>query len=137
MTSLPDRVAPVTIAGRALHEPWNEGTRVIARNLGLASAAAGDDVRLVSLTDPGYGVGPDVSGLATYHVRTPATSPLAADYRNLRSLAGAIRHAAGGAGTHLHLIGAPLALAPLVREPARTTVVHDQRESRSLHRRAP
>jgi glycosyltransferase involved in cell wall biosynthesis len=119
-----ERPASVTVAGRALHEPWNEGTRVIARNLGLASAGRGHDVRLVSLTDLGYGVGPDVSGLATYHVRTPATSPLVADYRNVRPLAGAIRHAAGAAGTHLHLIGAPLALAPLVRGVARTTVVH-------------
>ena len=116
--------ASVTIVGRALHDPWNEGTRVIGRNLALAARERGHDVRLVSLTAHGYGEGPDSSGLPTYHVRTRATSPLQADYGHLRALAGAVRHAGGRRRSHLHFVGAPLALAPLVRDVAETTVAH-------------
>lgn len=119
-----DAPASVTVVGRALHDPWNEGTRVIGRNLALAARERGHDVRLVSLTTQGYGEGPDSSGLPTYHVRTEPTSPLLADYRHLRALAGAVRHAAGGRRSHLHFVGAPLALAPLVRDLAETIVAH-------------
>ena len=116
--------ASVTIVGRALHDPWNEGTRVVGRNLALAARERGHDVRLVSLTAHGYGEGPDSSGLPTYHVRTRPTSPLRADYGHLRALAGAVRHSAGRRRSHLHFVGAPLALAPLVRDVAETTVAH-------------
>ena len=112
------------VVGRALHDPWNEGTRVIGRNLALATRDRGHDVRLVSLTQRGYGELPDSSGLPTYHVRTAAASTLRADYGNLRALAGAVRRASGGRRSHLHLVGAPLALAPLVRDVADSTVVH-------------
>src|SRR4051812_31512563 len=43
----------VLILGRALHAPWNEGTRVINRNFAIAASSL-RQVRLVSITNGAF-----------------------------------------------------------------------------------
>jgi glycosyltransferase involved in cell wall biosynthesis len=115
----------VLVVGRTLHEPFNEGTRVIGRNLALAVARSGHRAQIISLSEPGYAGATEVAGVPLHHVvRRPTRSPLG-DYRAVPALAAAVRGAAAaGALNRIHLIGVPLILAGAVRHQARTIVNH-------------
>ena len=115
----------VLVVGRALHEPFNEGTRVIGRNIALAAARNGHHAQIISLSEPGYTHATEVGGVPLHHVvRRPTRSPLG-DYAALPGLAAAVRGAAAaGPVNRIHLIGVPLLLAGAVRRQGRTIVNH-------------
>jgi glycosyltransferase involved in cell wall biosynthesis len=115
----------VLVVGRALHEPFNEGTRVIGRNIALAVARNGHHAQIISLSEPGYTKATEVGGVPLHHVvRRPTRSPRG-DYLALPALAAAVRRAAAtGAVNRIHLIGVPLLLAAAVRRQGRTIVNH-------------
>jgi glycosyltransferase involved in cell wall biosynthesis len=115
----------VLVVGRTLHEPFNEGTRVIGRNIALAAARSGHRAQIVSLSEPGYADGGDVAGVPLHHVvRRPTRSPLG-DYLAVPALAAAVRRLAAAAPvSRIHLIGVPLMLAAAIRGQAGTIVNH-------------
>ncbi|WP_324339989.1 glycosyltransferase family 4 protein [Baekduia sp.] len=115
----------VLVVGRTLHEPFNEGTRVIGRNLALSAARSGHHAQIISLSEPGYADAAEVGGVPLHHVvRRPTRSPLG-DYRAVPALAAAVRSAAAaGPVNRIHLIGVPLMLAAGVRRQGRTIVNH-------------
>ena len=115
----------ILVVGRTLHEPFNEGTRVIGRNIALSAARSGHRAQIVSLSEEGYADATEVAGVPLHHVvRRPTRSPLG-DYQAIPALAAAVRRVAEpGAVNRIHLIGVPLLLAMAVRRQARTTVNH-------------
>lgn len=115
----------VLVVGRTLHEPFNEGTRVIGRNLALSVARSGHHAQIISLSEPGYAGATEVAGVPLHHVvRRPTRSPLG-DYQALGALAAAVRGAAAaGPVNRIHLIGVPLVLAGVVRRQGATIVNH-------------
>jgi glycosyltransferase involved in cell wall biosynthesis len=121
------RSAPqsVLVVGRTLHEPFNEGTRVIGRNIALSAARNGHRAQIVSLSEEGYADATEVAGVPLHHVvRRPTRSPLG-DYQAIPALAAAVRRvAAPGPVNRIHLIGVPLLLAASVRRHAHTTINH-------------
>jgi glycosyltransferase involved in cell wall biosynthesis len=115
----------VLVVGRTLHEPFNEGTRVVGRNIALSAARSGHHAQIISLSEAGYADATDVAGVPLHHVvRRPTRSPLG-DYRAIPALAAAVRGAAAaGPVNRIHLIGVPLMLAGAVRRHGRTIVNH-------------
>jgi glycosyltransferase involved in cell wall biosynthesis len=115
----------VLVVGRTLHEPFNEGTRVIGRNIALSAARSGHAVQIVSLSEAGYADAAQVAGVPLHHVvRRPTRSPLG-DYQALGALAAAVRRAAEpGPVNRIHLIGVPLILAGAIRRQGATIVNH-------------
>jgi len=112
------------VLGRALHAPWNEGTRVINRNFALAAASRWP-VRLVSLTHEDFrsassatDIGP---GLAVEHVYSRTGYGLVGMYRGLPLLR---RHLGSDPIEVAHLFGVPLALAHGLRQHGARVVVH-------------
>jgi glycosyltransferase involved in cell wall biosynthesis len=113
------------VLGRTLHEPFNEGTRVIGRNIALSAARAGHRVQIVSLSEDGYADATEIAGVPLHHVVRRATRSPSGDYEAIPALAAAVRRVAEPGGVNrLHLIGVPLLLAMVVRRQARTTVNH-------------
>jgi glycosyltransferase involved in cell wall biosynthesis len=116
------------ILGRALHAPWNEGTRVINRNFAVA-AASRRQVRVVSLTRKSFGR--DIRQSATTqpiveHVYSSAGYDLLGVYRGLpgliQYLSATSRQGSFSVG---HLFpGLPLALAPYLRATGAKVVAH-------------
>jgi glycosyltransferase involved in cell wall biosynthesis len=115
----------VLVVGRTLHEPFNEGTRVVGRNIALSAARGGHRVQIISLSEAGYTDAAEVGGVPLHHVvRRPTRSPLG-DYWAVPALAAAVRRAAAaGRVNRIHLIGVPLMLASAIRGQSRTTVNH-------------
>jgi glycosyltransferase involved in cell wall biosynthesis len=114
------------VLGRALHSPWNEGTRVITRNFVRAVAAHGS-VRLISLTN------------STFRNQVPDNWPALAsvEYAFARGgydllgvysgLPKVLRHITDDAGQHpdvAHLFGMPLSLAPRLHQLGTRVVAH-------------
>jgi glycosyltransferase involved in cell wall biosynthesis len=112
----------VLVLGRAVHPPWNEGTRVIAGD--VAHLASGRrDVRTLSLTEPDFMDEVD-ERIDVEHLSAPGGGRLS-EYSGLPRMASRVRLAAatGGFGV-AHLVGVPLALAPLLRRMGVKVVVH-------------
>jgi glycosyltransferase involved in cell wall biosynthesis len=112
----------VLVLGRAVHPPWNEGTRVIAGD--VAHLASGRrPVCTLSLTEPDFMHEVD-ERVAVEHLSAPGGGRLS-EYSGLPRMAGRARLAAA-TGTYgvAHLVGVPLALAPLLRRMGVKVVVH-------------
>jgi glycosyltransferase involved in cell wall biosynthesis len=115
------------VVGRALHPPWNEGTRVVTRNF-VRAAALHRQVRLVSLTQDRFrsraleNIAP---GIAIDHVYSNSGYDLVGVYRGLPGL---VRHLNGTQATQrskvAHLFGVSLSLVPLLRQRGCRVVVH-------------
>lgn len=115
------------VLGRALHAPWNEGTRVITRNF-AGVAARYRPVRLVSLTKDDFRRLPsdNWSGAASVeHVFARGGYGLVGVYRGLPGLVRQIEtDARTGPPEVAHLFGMPLSLAPRLRRRGTRVVVH-------------
>ncbi len=103
----------VLLLGRALHAPWNEGTRVIARNL-AAVAGLLRPVQVMSLTRREFDKGnEDRSEMPVRHIYTGANYGAVGDYANLGRVIEQTRRVLSTNRVAIaHLIGTPLALAP-------------------------
>jgi glycosyltransferase involved in cell wall biosynthesis len=111
------------IIGRALHPPWNEGTRVIGWNLARAASAL-RPVKVISLTRESFKAEED-SHLTVEHVPTRVGYGMIGDYLGLHQVirrANAIM-AIARIGV-AHLVGLPLALAPWLRHRGVRVVAH-------------
>lgn len=115
----------VLIVGRAIHPPWNEGARVIARSV-AELAAEQRPVRIVSLTEPSFlGLAAE-SGLPNAtHVPAPSAAGVVGDYRALPSVLRAIRAALRERQFAVaHVIGLPLAVSPVLRHAGVRVIAH-------------
>jgi len=106
------------IVGRALHAPWNEGTRVINRNFAQAARTL-RPVRVVSLTQLTFKDGDGTAGrpaaaLPIQHVYNRGGYGLNGVYLGLPTLLQSLKMAGDGAARVgvAHLFGMPLSLAP-------------------------
>ena len=114
---------PVLLLGRALHRPWNEGTRVIGWNFARSLEAA-HDVAIVSLTHQSFGTMTDPL-MPVSHVYTSAPYGVKGDYVALpRVAAQARRLLRRPEKSRVHIAGLPLALAPLLRGRSKSVVAH-------------
>jgi glycosyltransferase involved in cell wall biosynthesis len=113
----------VLVLGRAIHPPWNEGARVIARSV-VELAAERRPVRVVSLTRPEYlPTGPVADG--TLHVPTTGAENALGEYRSLPALVRATRQVLREQPIAVaHLIALPLALAPMLQRAGVRVVTH-------------
>src|SRR3954453_23147807 len=104
----------IVVLGRALHAPWNEGTRVLGRCVAeLANTMR--PTRIVSLTNEEFrgAVGADVP---VEHVYTRLRYGPRAEWSSMRSVArSALRGSTSTASDVAHIVGLPLALAPVLR----------------------
>jgi glycosyltransferase involved in cell wall biosynthesis len=109
--------------GRALHGPWNEGARMIARNL-AHSAALFRPVRVLSLTNQLFRSQP-AGELPAEHVYTRLPYGALGDYATLpRIMRRVDALVSEEVVTVAHLIGMPLALAPWLRRRGVAVVAH-------------
>jgi glycosyltransferase involved in cell wall biosynthesis len=113
----------VVVLGRALHAPWNEGTRVLGRSVAeLASTMR--PTRIVSLTNEEFR-GADGAGVPVEHVYTNLDYGPRAEWASMRSLArSALRGSTSKDADVAHIIGLPLALAPVLRRAGMRVVNH-------------
>jgi glycosyltransferase involved in cell wall biosynthesis len=112
----------VLVLGRAIHPPWNEGTRVMAGDV-LRLAARVRPAHAISLTEPAFMHEHDPA-VPVAHVRSPGGGRLS-EYTGLAGLARrALRETRGGGYGVAHLIGVPLAVAPVLRRRGLKVVVH-------------
>lgn len=114
----------VLILGRAMHPPWNEGNRMIARNL---AEAAGDlrPTRVLSLTRPIFDTGEQDAAAPIEHVRSRLGYGAASDWLSLPGVVARGRRVVAGAGVGVaHIVSLPLALAPWLRARGPRIVVH-------------
>jgi len=117
--------ASTLLLGRALHAPWNEGTRVIGRNLARATSSV-RSVRLLSLTREQHLDGAATEdGLQLAHVPSRVGYGAAGDYAGMRSVLGRLellqqRERISTA----HLLSLPLALAPALHRRGIRVVAH-------------
>jgi glycosyltransferase involved in cell wall biosynthesis len=108
---------------RALHAPWNEGTRVIGRDLACVAGAL-RPLRTLSLTHEQYIGRPDDS-LAIEHIATRRPYGARGDYAALRPIARTVEVILAGETVDVaHLVGLPLALAPWLRRRGIGVVSH-------------
>jgi glycosyltransferase involved in cell wall biosynthesis len=113
----------VLFLARALHAPWNEGTRVIARDLARVAGSL-RPVRALSLTQEHY-LGQPGADMLVEHVVTRLPYGARGDYAALRQITRAVdRLMAGERGGVAHLVGMPLALAPWLRRRGVAVVAH-------------
>jgi len=117
------------IIGRGLHAPWNEGTRVIARNIGAAVRNAGHESQIISLSNSATFKAADETPNLVRHIpaRISSRASLAAisDYRYLLRTARAIRMTETSCEPRVyHLVNLPLALALFIRKPRQRVVAH-------------
>ena len=116
------------ILGRALHSPWNEGTRVINRNFAVAASGL-RKVRLVSLTNGGFRNQPSNEGggsTLVEHVYTRSGYDLLGVYRGLPRLLRYLHMTDGGNTIDVaHLFpGIPLSVAPWLCRRGTRIVAH-------------
>jgi glycosyltransferase involved in cell wall biosynthesis len=115
--------APALILGRGLHAPWNEGARVIGRNL-AHSARLLRPIHVASLSGEQF-CGSHERDLHVSHLPSRLPYGAAGDYAALRQVAehvGRLRTAEPPSVAHL--IGLPLALAPWLRRRGMAVVAH-------------
>jgi len=111
------------ILARALHAPWNEGTRVIGRDLARLAGSL-RPLRTLSLTHEQYIGRPDAS-LAVEHIATRQPYGACGDYAALRPITRALEALLASEPVDVaHLVGLPLALAPWLRRRGITVVSH-------------
>jgi glycosyltransferase involved in cell wall biosynthesis/thymidylate kinase len=113
----------VLVVGRGIHPPWNEGTRVIAW-LTARAAASRTSVRTVSLTDVAYQE--DASPVTDVdYVMSRHSYGVKGDYLALPALVRRLNRVIAEQRTEVvHLIGAPLILAPWLRSRGVRVVAH-------------
>ena len=120
----------ILIVGRGLHAPWNEGTRVIGRNVIDIARSTGRDVRTISLTLPAYAT----SESGVEHVGAVGEYGAASDYRGLVPIARRVRAVTrSGRFGVAHLVGLPFALAPLLKRAGLPVVAHVALTSHADH----
>jgi glycosyltransferase involved in cell wall biosynthesis len=111
------------LLARALHAPWNEGTRVIGRDLARVAGSL-RPLRTLSLTHQQYIGRPDAS-LSVEHIATRRPYGARGDYAALRPIARAVDAIRAGEPVGVaHLVGLPLALAPWLRRRGIPVVPH-------------
>jgi glycosyltransferase involved in cell wall biosynthesis len=111
------------LLARALHTPWNEGTRVIGRDLARVAGSL-RPLRALSLTHAQYIGRPDAS-LAVEHIATSLPYGARGDYVALRPITRAVEAILASAPVDVaHLVGLPLALAPWLRRRGIPVVSH-------------
>lgn len=113
----------ILFLARALHAPWNEGTRVIARDLARVAASL-RPLRALSLTQEHY-LGQPGADIPVEHVVTRLPYGARGDYAALRQITCAVDRLIGAQPAGVaHLVGMPLALAPWLRRRGLATVAH-------------
>ena len=111
------------VLGRALHGPWNEGTRVIGRNIATI-AAPFRPVRAVSLTQHQY-LGQAAEYAFIEHVPAHGSYGAVSDYLSLARLARHIDRVVASMSISIaHLTEVPLALAPWLHRRGIRVIVH-------------
>ena len=115
----------VTVVARGVHPPWNEGTRVIARTIARALEGANYDTNTISLSESLYSQYDGAGSMPIQHISSRFSYGITPDYVYLSKLALAVNllNPAGGPSA-IHLVGAPLALGPLIHGPQRKIVSH-------------
>lgn len=109
--------------GRALHGPWNEGTRVIGRNVAVAASSL-RPVQVVSLTQERFR-GAAEEAFPIRHVYTPGGYNLVGDYTGLRGMLQYLNELTRTTKIGVaHLVGLPMALAPWLRMRGVRIVYH-------------
>jgi glycosyltransferase involved in cell wall biosynthesis len=122
VTNQPNQNTALVLA-RALHAPWNEGTRVIGRDRARVAGSL-RPLRALSLTHPQYIDRPDAS-LAVEHIATSLPYGARGDYAALRPITRAIEAVLASVPVDIaHLVGLPLALAPWLRRRGIPVVSH-------------
>lgn len=115
----------VTVVAKAVHPPWNEGTRVIARDTALVAQMAGYPTRTISLSSTAYAKQQDEYNTRVKHIQSRLSYGMTADYLHLKQVAQAINRSNGLLTPEVvHLIGAPLALGPFISSRTRRIVAH-------------
>jgi glycosyltransferase involved in cell wall biosynthesis len=111
------------LLARALHAPWNEGTRVIGRDLARVAGSL-RPLRALSLTHAQYIGRPDAS-LAVEHITTSLPYGARGDYAALRPITRSVEAILASEPVDVaHLVGLPLALAPWLRRRGISVVSH-------------
>jgi glycosyltransferase involved in cell wall biosynthesis len=122
VTNQPNQNTALLLA-RALHAPWNEGTRVIGRDLARVAGSL-RPLRAFSLTHSQYIGRPDAN-LAVEHIPTSLPYGARGDYAALRPITRAIEAVLASVPVDVaHLVGLPLALAPWLRRRGIPVVSH-------------
>jgi glycosyltransferase involved in cell wall biosynthesis/thymidylate kinase len=113
----------VLVVGRAVHPPWNEGTRVIA-HLTASAAATRVAVATVSVTHEDFREVAE-SMRDVRHVFTGRTYGTVGDYLTLPRVMRHIAHIFRERPVAVtHLVGAPMSLAPWLRRRGSRVVAH-------------
>ncbi len=122
MTHQPNENTALILA-RALHAPWNEGTRVIGRDLARVAGSL-RPLRTLSLTHEQYIGQPDDSPTVE-HIATRRPYGVRGDYAALRPITRAVEAILASEPVDIaHLMGLPLALAPWLRRRGIPVVSH-------------
>jgi glycosyltransferase involved in cell wall biosynthesis len=124
----------VLILGRALHAPWNEGTRVIARDTARVMNAL-RPVRAVSITHERFS-GQQDDSLRAQHIYTRLPYGVRSDYATLGRTLHTVQQIVRSNRIEVaHLVGLPLALAPWLRRWGIRVVAHIVLAQQSYHGR--
>jgi glycosyltransferase involved in cell wall biosynthesis len=111
------------IAGRALHPPWNEGTRVIARNL-VRGTSTVRRVQVVSLTQADFR-NASTEEPAVRHVYSGVGYGMRGDYLGMRGILRQVDQVRRTMPVGVvHLLNLPLALAPWLRRRGIRVIAH-------------
>ncbi|MEO7911917.1 MAG: glycosyltransferase family 4 protein [Roseiflexaceae bacterium] len=111
------------LLARALHAPWNEGTRVISRDLACVASSL-RPVRTLSLTQAQY-IGRPNASLSVEHITTNLPYGARSDYAALRPITRAVEAILASEPVDVaHLVGLPLALAPWLSRRGIPVVSH-------------
>jgi len=122
VTHQPDEPTALILA-RALHAPWNEGTRVIGRDLARVAGLL-RPLRTLSLTHEQY-VGRFDADVAVEHIVTHRPYGARSDYAALLPITRAVEAILSGEPVDVaHLVGLPLVLAPWLRRRGIAVVPH-------------
>ena len=122
MTHQPNQHTALFLA-RALHAPWNEGTRVIGRDLAHVAGSL-RPLRALSLTHEQY-IGLPGDCPAIEHIATRRPYGARGDYAALRPITRAVEAILASEPVGVaHLVGLPLALAPWLRRRGIPVVAH-------------
>lgn len=122
MNHQPNETTALLLA-RAVHAPWNEGTRVIGRDLARVASSL-RPVRALSLTQAQY-IGRPGASLAIEHIATSLPYGARGDYAALRPITRAVEAILASEPVDVaHLVGLPLALAPMLRRRGIPVVSH-------------
>ncbi len=116
-------IGTALVLGRALHSPWNEGTRVIGRDIARAISSR-RPVSTISLTGEAYR-GRQDERLPVDHVYSSAPYGIIGDYVGLGGVLRRIQKRFAQQRVDVtHLVGLPLAIAPFLRLRRSRVVSH-------------